>query len=119
MTSPVCCWNIGNSHPCRLAMVWCCSMYTQICKSRYNVLWWVVEHSANKKAHQRHKMLEIHYILTTQTTLTKLLTWWRVQKRREGLDMTLKLNSPKLLTWWQVQKRREGLDMTLKLNSPK
>jgi hypothetical protein len=28
MMSPICHWNIGNVHPCRLAMVWCSSMYT-------------------------------------------------------------------------------------------
>jgi hypothetical protein len=59
MTSLVCHWNTSNAHPCKLVMVWCSSTYTQIHKSRYDVLWWVVESSANEKAHKCHKMSKI------------------------------------------------------------
>jgi len=54
MISLVCHWNIGNAHPCRLAMVWCSSTYTWISKSRYDVFWWVAKSNANEKAHKRH-----------------------------------------------------------------
>jgi hypothetical protein len=65
ITSPVWRSNIGSTHPWRLTMVLCSSMKTRKRKSKYNVLWWVVELSAIEKPQECRKTSTMRYKLIT------------------------------------------------------
>jgi hypothetical protein len=65
ITSPVWRSNIGSTQPWKLTMVLCSSMKTRKHKSKYNVLWWVVELSTIEKPQERRKTSTMRYKLIT------------------------------------------------------